>query len=282
MLTFVSNCLHHRVDNNKMPASSRKRGKGKERKAKKAAVAARETEINRLKWHNLWVSWYRGDSIKKTIETVIQCDHGLAVTLPGGDESHPVISFIDSYFSNNGSMTLKDTIGQEHEEIWNNDSYLKMAANILTRIGANLLAMDHDSSTPRLDLIKNMSFVITMLEKYGETFDYNSTIYRRDIVKKYAILQNQTTINRDLLKFFRKRMNCSCLKKLHLEARKNSPKLGKCDTCKQVKDRAQLMVCSRCMIAQYCSRECQVSALPRHRGICDMFVRAHQRTIDST
>ena len=68
------------------------------------------------------------------------------------------------------------------------------------------------------------------------------------------------------------------LKKMHLETRKTMPKMGKCDHCGVVKERELLMVCSRCMIDQYCSRKCQVTTSPGHRTLCDVFVKAHDRT----
>ena len=79
---------------------------------------------------------------------------------------------------------------------------------------------------------------------------------------------------RDCLKFFSKRVSCSCLKEIHEKARDTLPKKGRCRGCNQVKDRVALSVCSRCMISQYCSRECQVAAWPQHKGYCDQFVSA--------
>ena len=67
-----------------------------------------------------------------------------------------------------------------------------------------------------------------------------------------------TSEKRDALKFFRKRTSCKCLKKMHLEARKSTPKMGLCWHCEQEKERVSLSVCSRCMTDQYCSRECQI------------------------
>jgi len=77
---------------------------------------------------------------------------------------------------------------------------------------------------------------------------------------------------RDALKFFRKRTACKCLKKLHLEARKTTPKMGRCGNCSQEKERVSLSVCSRCMATQYCSRECQVAAWPKHKKGCDILL----------
>ena len=53
-------------------------------------------------------------------------------------------------------------------------------------------------------------------------------------------------------------------------------KLGECSKCKERKERALLMVCSRCRILQYCSKECQIADLPRHRIYCDQSVLANE------
>jgi len=116
-----------------------------------------------------------------------------------------------------------------------------------------------------------------ILERYGETpdADYDAVCSSFGMATKYIIHQVSLDngITRELLKFFRKRITCKCLKKMHLEARKTQPKLGVCFHCNQVKERALLMVCSRYMMSQYCSKECQVAALPVHRKDCDDYVR---------
>ena len=60
---------------------------------------------------------------------------------------------------------------------------------------------------------------------------------------------------------------------MHLETRKKEPKMGNCYTCNNEMERVSLSVCSRCMIEQYCSRECQVAAWPKHKEDCDEYVR---------
>jgi len=77
-------------------------------------------------------------------------------------------------------------------------------------------------------------------------------------------------------------MSCSCLKRLHLAAIKMYPKLGECYNCKVEMNRTMLMVCSRCMVTEYCSRECQVTASSEHRNLCDMFVNAHEKVANDT
>ena len=251
-----------------MPASSRKKNKGKDRKAKKE-------ESRRLKAYNDWQNWACGESKKiygvmsGQVVEIPQCNHGLVAVLP--DEPHPVSRFLSDYFSED--IELREML-LKHPEVKDDDNYRKMATDILIRIETNWLLEGKPFGS-------NFPKGIMILENYGKTRDYISTVYRRDIAAKERNHHcgKSTSNRRDYLKFYRKRITCSCLKKMHLEARKTQPKLGACDHCGLVKERASLMVCSRCMLHQYCSRECQVARSPKHREACDKFVRAHQLTM---
>ena len=253
-----------------MPASSRKRNKGKERKAKKAES---ERVLCYKSWHNwacgnVGLATFGGVDMGATVQHV-QCSHGLEFDeLP--DISHPVSRFISSFLMGEPSPSTLQT----HAEVWNSDNYRDMAVRILTNIGANwvICNIENDGGS--------IARLIMILESYGRTRDYELTIANREVATKMRemhIGEKVTKNNRDLIKFFRKRMNCKCLKKIHLEVRKTLPKLGTCRYCNVVKDRGLFMVCSRCMVTQYCSRKCQVAASPQHREACDQYTRAHQQ-----
>jgi len=177
----------------------------------------------------------------------------------------------------------------KHPEVWNDSSYRALASKILTSIGVNCILQDANCPNTKQN-VSHMALIkaIMMLENF--TGDIDSTILRRAFATKLSHIEsdvNSISVSgygiglgiRDLLKFYRKRMSCSCLKRLHLEARKTHPKLWECHNCKVGMKREILMVCSRCMITEYCSRECQVTASPRHRTLCDTFVNAHKKAM---
>ena len=195
------------------------------------------------------------------------------------DDNIPICSFMDTYFGNWNAMTtkknLRDTF-QKHTEVWHNASYRKIAVNILTKIGANFLL--NDRIGPR-----TIALAIVVLENY-DGIGIELTVNYRVVATKFRDLScTERDISgsnvRDLLKFFRKRVTCKCLKDMHLEARKYLPKLGECSKCNEVKQRALLMVCSRCRIEQYCSRECQIADLPKHRSYCNLSLLTNTRRV---
>ena len=254
--------------------SSRKRNKGKERKAKKAAE---EAKIHRETVYSLWSGWAKGVRFDKgkvftqCHELITQCDHG-CVAVPDG--SHPVSVFLTEFYITCGNM--RNTL-INHEEVQNSDVHRKLALDIFTRIGVNWILRGEE-----YNMIIECATNILLLESYDKTgADYDVAINRRVTAQKLRDFL-PLSHKRDVLKFFRKRITCSCLKKMHLEARKTMPKMGVCWHCKHVRERTLLMVCSRCMVAHYCSRECQIAALSEHRSGCDKYVRAHEHTVANT
>ena len=99
-----------------------------------------------------------------------------------------------------------------------------------------------------------------MLENCDEMDDFNSVLHNQTVATKIRDLHSGGSgQERDMLKFFSKRISCSCLKERHSVARRTLPKLGKCSHCKMVKARTLLMVCGSCKVHQYCSEECQIA-----------------------
>ena len=115
---------------------------------------------------------------------------------------------------------------------------------------------------------------IVVLEHYSGTGDVDSVLDKRVAIAKWRDLDNTNICSnrRDALKFYRKRISCKCLKKMHLEARKTLPKIGNCWHCEEESKRSLLCVCSRCMVYQYCSKECQVADWPVHKTYCNDYV----------
>ena len=240
--------------------TSRKRNKGRDRKAKKE-------EAERLKIRNLWQGW-----IEENCSSAKGCDHGCDVAI---SDDHPVSSFMDQYMINSyrkgmyGTNNLRNLF-ETHTHILNNEHYRKLILDILIRIGTNMLLLGGSDMTWPICLGQS----IMVLEHYNSTAEVDLSLNHLMVVLNWRdVGTGSTSSRRGVLKFFRKRTSCKCLKKMHLEARKTMPKMGICSGCAKEYERAVLSFCSRCKyIDSYCSRECQVADWPEHKTDCDTVI----------
>jgi len=272
-----------------MPAS-RKRNKGKERKARKV-----ETEKIRLQ--KVWRNWALGSNILRG-NMSIECDHGCNNTrdiISTLSDDHPVSTFICEFagdwfpaYDKNMLVYLRGLF-KEHSQVWCNESYRRMAIQILTSIGINwIIQQDHLEnmlsspgclgSTTAYDDKLAMATIIVVLENYHDDVeDIDTTILIQAAAKIRNLQPGTNSSMRDALKFYYKRTSCSCLKALYSKARKTIRKVSRCVGCEQEHERVLLSLCSRCRMPHYCSRECQVADWPRHKDYCNYVVDIHNR-----
>ena len=110
-----------------MVASSRKKNKGKDRKAKKieAEIARRESARQN------WLGWVTGDS---EVGITITCHHGCG-DIPN-DLDHPVVVFLNYLqgymIKDNYNSTILQTTFELYPQVWNDESYKNMAVDIMT------------------------------------------------------------------------------------------------------------------------------------------------------
>ena len=239
---------------------SRKKNKGKERKAKKVE---NEKVERRRRWQRLF-SGLDANNVEFS-----QCDHGCAVISP---DDLAVVSFMDDFFipGSGWSNTLRNL-----PRIWNHENSRNITISIFLRIGTNLLSLDtfgcdQSQSQTILDATALIAKTILVLENYNKKMSIDAVCFIPSVAAKMRDITNGNI--RDTVKFFFKHISCSCLKDMHSWARKTLPKMGKCFHCNVVNERAQLSVCGRCKIDQYCCRECQVSAWPDHERACNSHV----------
>ena len=245
---------------------SRKKSKGKDRKAKKL-------EAKRLTSRKRWWGWATGD--KKYVKHPVTCGHGFA-KLDSVDQ--PVCGFLDDFlgrdnFSVENLEQALQTI--DGKTILKDERYKETVVNIMIRIGTNMLL---NGSHANLDGALTLAKSIVVLEYYDGSTSLGTIINSRKAqTKRRDVDQDARSGRRDALKFYSKRTTCSCLKAMHQVARRTLPKMGFCYGCAKEIERVALSVCSRCMIVQYCSRECQVSDWPYHENSCDVYVLSHKR-----
>jgi len=106
---------------------------------------------------------------------------------------------------------------------------------------------------------------VLILENYAETNDVNASLYlaypkKRDI---------DDGGEREALRFFSKRISCTCLDSLYAQAKSEQRKVGRCYGCEMTFKRSTFEVCNGCRICQYCSKDCQRQHWSLHKGDCD-------------
>ena len=87
------------------------------------------------------------------------------------------------------------------------------------------------------------------------------------------IVLTQIVDEHTVVKFYRRRIPCTCLDKKYVEV-KSITKMGicynlQCNFLDRMVERSKTMYCSRCRGATYCSRECQEVDWSRHKKSCN-------------
>jgi len=237
---------------------SRKRNKGKERTAKHAA---------------------EGSPAAAEMSVAKKCDHGLADLL-GGQEGHPVRKFVaaisearldrhrEIHFD--VSLLFREVI-RSHIDVLSNADNRHMAAEALTMLGMNAI----------LSVGGHLSAILgafpLFLGQWGDSGDFARDFKSAHLGALANKLRNFTQgTERNVLKFYAKRIKCLCLKEACLKAKESGPvKFSQCDHCQQRKERASMETCWKCKVNLYCSRECQVADWRGHRAFCEAIV-SHQ------
>merc|ERR1712217_505918 len=88
-------------------------------------------------------------------------------------------------------------------------------------------------------------------------------------VQQYRSCMNETKTDQGVVLFLAREIPCSCLDALAAQ-REKEPKTRKCCAygCEVQKPKREMMLCSGCHVASYCSRECQNENWNDHKQFC--------------
>jgi len=246
--------------------SSRKRAKGKLRKARSTA---RAVCVDESTWMN-WVQW--GTRMKG-----IQCSHGAIVTPSSNKDIDLFMSeFVDSLRQDFELSSLMRELLIKHPAVFNNNDERKTVTSNMLAMGTNDLLREKNDRKIGTDNANVLACSILILEHYAETNDINASLYlaypkKRDI---------DDGGEREALRFFSKRISCTCLDIMYAQAKSKQRKVGRCYGCEKTFKRSTLEVCSGCRICQYCREDCQRQHWPIHKGDCDSWSKCRAWCID--
>ncbi len=199
------------------------------------------------------------------------CRHGLE--LPS-TYSYFMNKFSQIYYLGVGSgiyfeISLKKaqiaTLG-EFADVWKDSVKMEMAISYCLRHGTqHILEGNYDDARD--------------FATFARYFEQNIAVkldQKRALFNWQKIMETLYSDQHTLVKFFRRRIPCSCLDKKYEEV-KHIIKLGICCSpqCKfgdktsgERVERCKTMYCSRCRSVAYCSRECQRVDWLTHRPYC--------------
>jgi hypothetical protein len=246
----------------------RKREKGKARKAKAAAVQATQQaspfNAGSLAQQSMvdFQEWRLWAMVKPN-----QCNHGCPV-LPAPD--HAVSLLMDALWA--GSFVQDksefDVLVMQFtiiNEFGTNATLRKMALDIMLAIGVNCIM--HRFAYPLY-----IAHAISVFEHNGDGQNGFTLALCKAVRVDHDL---RCGGEREIIRFFLKRISCSCLKATYSQIKESHPiRTGECFTCKQSKKLSLQMLCGRCNIVQYCCKECQVAHWPKHKSLCNLFVQS--------
>ncbi|EJK73922.1 hypothetical protein THAOC_04433 [Thalassiosira oceanica] len=250
---------------------SKKKSRGRQNRAKKEATRTAELRT-------LWEPTILASDNK--LDVLPSCEHkhelsGLQIPQEG-----TAVSFMNrmagegffnkaTRFPNEPVMETCYSLSRRFPGIRKEEDERALAIDLLLRFLCNVFVRDSTEEGEKWFNQRQSNEVaiccmIDLLELLGTYADWS--VVERRAVKMGAKLVFGN--RRDVVKFVAKRLPCTCLKGLHRAARRKVGKEGVCIGCYKGFPRTQLRVCTGCMIAEYCSRECQRANWSNHKKFC--------------
>ena len=256
---------------------SRKKAKGKARKAAKEAKAKAKDEeswavVNvatrqrREEWLEAKLQQLRISAPSPTT----MCRHGLA-QLSAGEEKiclEFINAFINALFSR-ATIAEGFSAAQEATKEYADVYYFSMLDAIVSMVLAN--------GTQRiLDGRNDIAQQYAMLSCYFEEFNAVTLHKTKAILSWAKVVELESADDHTLVSYYRKRISCSCLDEKYKEV-KSMTRMGmcfnlNCSRAGRKVERSKMFSCSRCDTSNYCSVECQKAVWEIHKQDCEAFV----------
>ena len=157
----------------------------------------------------------------------------------------------------------------EFADVWNDSTKMEMVLSYFLSEGTKtILENDYLMNVP----------ANSVLARYLEQYIAVHLKQTQALMNWPKIVESSYEIDSDmhtLIKFFRRRIPCSCLDEEY-QRWKHVTKVGSCfnpQCCipSDCVERSKTKYCSRCRCVAYCCRECQEADWWWHKPYCDMF-----------
>ncbi len=249
----------------------RKRDQGKARKAAKAKAkqAAEERGNNQAASNELEQSL----AAQTQRMQIGECMHGIDHL--SSREISSQCQFMSAFFKPfeeaRGSDTplpdcllaARDATMEEYADVWNDSTKMEVAMSCLLCEGTNFILKD------KYDHASQIATAARYFEQHiAVVLEENQAMFRWNKLYEAHIADQNT-----LVKFFRRRIPCSCLDEKYEEVKKIT-EMGLCynPLCNCPGGRVEYsktMYCDGCRCVTYCSRECQKADWSKHKSKCE-------------
>ena len=190
--------------------------------------------------------------------------------------------YAENVFDDNSSVDRLDAVTgalnvvcRKYPEVVNNEkNILDVVKKSIIGNGASFL-LRRRKGTKDLEMCLGCAIVLMYIDSYTPFSPIPAGQLDFRDAKGYMVnIDIMNGCYRSLVKFFVNQIPCKCLDKLYNQLRISAtPKMGMCSHCRQMKERSSLFVCTGCERTTYCSKACQISAVPEHKFYCKSFQR---------
>ena len=279
---------------------SRKKAKGKARKAAKEAKAKEEesqaavevvadrrqvqdgsvvSQLRRLMISAETPELCREGSLDAQLQRLLMsaglpflCRHGCPRPSLSNDDQKIFEGFINAYIDAflsedsvaRGFTTAYESTKDEYAEMYESKKLETVIAALLSRGTQCILEGDIHARMYASMACYFENFVAVHLHKTGAIFNLTK------------LVELESADDHTLVSYYRQRISCSCLDEKYKEV-KAIKKMGRCynPDCSLPDgrvERSKMFCCSRCGGANYCSFACQKNHWKKHREVCDAYV----------
>ena len=197
-------------------------------------------------------------------EEINVCRHGFP-PLPEGDKSDVEVSKIVD------SVARGDIRKVEKEMVWNP---VYQESNDQMQQVAICMGIDQLLQKKRFQAARSHAKTVCAIDMapYHALSELEQAGQPQKLVDYYKNLEELDS-DRNIVRFFSRRIQCSCLDELK---KQENTKEGKCSGCGKTKLWVELFDCKRCMITKYCGKKCQTKHWEDHKSNCTEIHRQRQ------